>query len=419
MSIRMDRALVASLFASLLLAIVAPGCKKNKPLNYGQELPPGQMALRKISPDEYPDFSKCTWNLGMLPRSIDASLLYMSKPSSKQYYPYLDITHDRAVASLRAMRELVNQAGGMDRAAAGPFIDKQIRENFEVYKSIGAPNPDGPGYTDRVLFTGYCTPDREASLTRTGPFQYPLHKRPADLVSDQTTGETVGRKLPDGTIAPYWTRAEIETQNKLAGNELVWLKSRWEAYIVTVQGSARLKLTDGRIMEIGYAGHNGYEYTSPGKQMVAEGAITKDQLSLKGMTAYFAAHPEAMDKYLSANKRTVFFMDRPGGPFGKLNVPVTTFATIATDKEVYPRAMPAFLDVPVPVSGDSEKKFLFNGFMMDQDAGGAIRAAGRCDIYMGIGNEAEAKAGHQYNEGALYYVALKPELVSKYTQAGQ
>src|SRR5205085_11934692 len=32
------------------------GCQK-KAINFSQELPPGQMALRKISPGEYPDFS--------------------------------------------------------------------------------------------------------------------------------------------------------------------------------------------------------------------------------------------------------------------------------------------------------------------------------------------------------------------------
>jgi membrane-bound lytic murein transglycosylase A len=49
----------------------------------------------------------------------------------------------------------------------------------------------------------------------------------------------------------------------------------------------------------------------------------------------------------------------------------------------------------------------FSGFLLDQDRGGAIRSAGRCDIYMGIGQQAEQTAGYQLNPGELYYLAVK------------
>ena len=400
---------------SVLLAVLfTTGCRKDKPpINFGQKLAPGQLALRKIPPEQYPDFAG-TWNLNLLGRSIDQSLAYLAHPSSRRFFPYLDISHDRAVASLHAFKQLVNNA--LDQAPnAGPFINQEIRAKFEVYKSYGAPNPDAPGFTDIVQFTGYFTPDRDASLVRTGPFQWPLYKRPADLVTDPLSGETIGRKLPNGQTAPYWSRAEIEGQNKLATLEFAFLKSRWEAYVVTVQGSARLKLPNGNIMEIGFNGHNGYTYTSPGRQMIADGVIKSEDLNLKTLSAYFAAHPEAQDKYLWLNQRTVFFTERRGGPFGCLNVPVTTFGTIATDKEVYPRAMPSFLVVSIPRTDNPAIDWPFRGFMLDQDAGGAIRAAGRCDIYMGIGDPGESLAGHQLSEGELYYIALKPELIPRYT----
>jgi membrane-bound lytic murein transglycosylase A len=49
----------------------------------------------------------------------------------------------------------------------------------------------------------------------------------------------------------------------------------------------------------------------------------------------------------------------------------------------------------------------FTNFAFDQDAGGAIRAPGRCDIYVGIGDEAGKRAGGIYQEGKLYYLFLK------------
>jgi membrane-bound lytic murein transglycosylase A len=49
------------------------------------------------------------------------------------------------------------------------------------------------------------------------------------------------------------------------------------------------------------------------------------------------------------------------------------------------------------------------GFALDQDTGGAIRAAGRCDVYMGVGDNASELAGGTYREGRLYYLFIKPD----------
>lgn len=387
------------LVLSLLLPAVA-GCRPKKkpaaiqPVAFNHELPAGELALRKISPAEYPDFTpRGQDNMQQVLQAIDQSLLYLKAPSSQRFFPYLDITHDRAVATLVELRKIFAQHNGA-------AINSAIRERFDVYKSVGGWDAQNGKYVGRVLFTGYFTPIYNASLTRTGPYQWPLYKRPADLVSDDIS-ETSGRRMPDGSLAPHFTRIEIERDHKLDGQEFVWLTNRFDAYVITVQGSAVLRLPDGRTLEIGFAGHNGHPYVSPGMQMVSDGVIKKEELSLKTMRTYFDSNPAAMDKYLWMNPRTVFFTERPGGPFGKLNVKVTPFATIATDKSVYPRAMPAFLAVPLSGSRD------FRGFMLDQDTGGAIRAAGRADIYMGTGPAAEETAGRQMNEGELYYLAVK------------
>ncbi len=51
--------------------------------------------------------------------------------------------------------------------------------------------------------------------------------------------------------------------------------------------------------------------------------------------------------------------------------------------------------------------------MLDQDTGGGIRASGRCDLYMGIGPQAEELAGREMATGKLYYLAIKPELINQ------
>jgi membrane-bound lytic murein transglycosylase len=64
--------------------------------------------------------------------------------------------------------------------------------------------------------------------------------------------------------------------------------------------------------------------------------------------------------------------------------------------------------------GGRKRDFL--QLMLDQDAGGAIQAPGRADLYMGVGPEAEVLAGGQYAEGRLYYFFLKPWLVDEYAR---
>lgn len=417
----MSRTQYISLGATLALVLVVAGCKpppkplEEKKLDYSAALPPGTMALRKLSPGEYPDFSQAitAFNVADLTKAIDNSLHYLAAPSSKAFYPYLDINHERAVASLKAVRQLIEREAPRAALDGGREFDAAIKRDFEVYKSIGAPDPDTRQYTGQVMFTAYCTPTYSASLTKEGAYQFPLYKRPSDLVTD-ATGEHAWRRTADGGQVPYYSRREIEAGHVLDGQELVWLNSKLDAYVIAVQGSARLRLTDGRILEVGYAGNNGREYASPVERMVADGVISKEQHTLRGVRAYFAMHPQDMDKYLPLNDRYIFFAERPGGPFGSLNVPVTPFASIATDKSVYPRAMPAFLSVPLSSANGGSTSF--RGIMLDQDTGGGIRASGRCDIYMGIGEQAEAQAGEQRNIGELYYLAVKAELMSQFAR---
>jgi membrane-bound lytic murein transglycosylase A len=48
-----------------------------------------------------------------------------------------------------------------------------------------------------------------------------------------------------------------------------------------------------------------------------------------------------------------------------------------------------------------------NQFLFDQDTGGAIRTAGRADLYMGVGPSAEEIAGRIHTPGQMYYLFLK------------
>ncbi len=333
--------------------------------------------------------------------ALDGSLSWFEKPSSHDYFPVGEFTHERSQASVRAFREWVL------RVEDGEEFGRRIRESFDLYASIGH---DGRG---SVLFTGYYSPAFEGSRTEREGYRYPLYRRPDDLVVDPATGEVEGRRIGDRVVT-YPTRADIEISGMLAGTELVWLRDKFEAYLIHVQGSAVIMLADGTTMQVGYAGNNGHQYVSVARALVTDGKLADDELSLDEVRGYFEEHPEDLDRYLHRNFRFVFFREDTGSewPTGSLGVKVTALRSLATDKELFP---PAGVVLVVTDGPDSTGRIRrLQQFMLDQDAGGAIRSPGRADIYYGVGQAAESLAGFQYSEGRLYYLFLKPGRVREW-----
>ncbi len=366
--------------------------------DYDRPLPPGALALRKITdPAQIPDFTAACESTFGLREGIARSLSYLAKPSSQGAFPYGEITHAHAVESLRAFDALL----GSDLSPAD--MNRAIRERFDVYISVGC---DDRG---TVLFTGYYTPVFEGSPVATERFSQPLYRMPPNLVKDDQ-GRVLGLRQADGSLAPCPDRRGLRQSGLLEGLELVWLADAVEAYICQVQGSAVLRGPDGRYIPVGYAATSGHDYVSIGREMVKDGHIASDALSLQSILAWFRANPGQIDTYLDRNPRFVFFGPTDDvTPRGSLNEPVTAWRTIATDKEVYPRACLAMLAAPLPRKlADGVRVIPHRMFVLDQDAGGAIRAPGRCDIYMGIGETAGDLAGRTRQEGRLYYLFLKP-----------
>lgn len=379
----------------VLLPVLLAGCPKpDQPLpqasltkDYDRELPPGQFALRKIDPAQYPNFGE-GWTRAKgtdLRRAIQYSINYLHKPSSQKYYPLGPITHAQVLATLESFLQMLDYADSPDT------LNQLIRDNYDVYMSIGC---DDEG---TVLFTGYYSPIFEGSLEQTEQFNIPLYRLPPDFQKDEE-GNPIG-----GT---WNTREEIEQGGLLAGQEICWLGDRFEAYVFTVQGSGFIKLPDGSLYEIGYAGHNGHEYTPIRKMMVADGKVDRYKVTLDSMIQYFKQHPEDLDTYLYLNKRYVFFQETKGGPFGCLNEPVTRYHSLATDKQIFPRGALAFTDTWVPDESVRGQRH-FRNFALDQDRGAAIRAPGRSDIYMGVGEQAGRMAGFTFAEGKLYYLIVR------------
>lgn len=400
-----NKALYPLVLILLVMVMCLTGCrtrlktKTEGKLDYNRQLGPGESALRKITdPALIPDFTMAACNLTNLREAVGNSINYLKKPSSEQFFPMDDVTHARAKASLEEFARL------LDDGVTGANLNAVLREKFDVYISVGCDNEG------TVLFTGYYTPIFDGSLQETAEYRYPLYSKPDDLEKG-LTGEILGRRGADGQLTTYPPRAEIESSGMLKGTELIWLKDPFEAYIAHVQGSAKVKLPDGSLTTVGYAANNGYDYNGISKQMIDDGAITSDQLNLSAMMAYFKGHRDMVDKYVNLNPRFVFFQKSTGAPHGSLNEPVIEMRSIATDKLIFPRASLTYINTQLPqMMGGQVVTSFYDGFTLDQDTGGAIRAPGRCDVYMGSGDLAGKMAGDTYQEGKLYYLFLKDGL---------
>jgi len=364
--------------------------------DYGRPLPPGAPALIPLGPKEPRPDVRPEWSAKekLLP-PLDKSLEFLQKPSAPRYFPMAGISHQRTLDSVLRFRELLESSPDEEAFA------RSIEKEFQVYKSAGW-DATGGG----VLFTGYCTPILDGSLERTETFRYPLYALPPDLVKDKE-GVVLGQQSASG-LQPYPDRRTIESSGMLDGQglELAWLKSPLDAFLAHVNGSAVIRLPDRTLHRLGYAGNNGHEYTSLRAELVKAKKLKATAANLATIRAWAAEHPDEVPEYLARNERYVFFTPIDGNPRGSLNVEVTAERTLATDKTLFPRGALVYVDTKLHYGGGRSPKS-FHRFMFDQDTGGAIRTAGRGDIYLGIGPGAERLAGDTQEEGQLYYYFLK------------
>ncbi len=365
--------------------------------DYNSTLPEGAPALIRVDPDEIPDFSQ-EWEARdeILP-ALERSLHWTRREHARQFFPQAGITHERALSSLERFHEILTSTFGPEE------LQEVIEREFSVYKSAGW---DGRG--GGVLFTAYCTPLLRGTLEEDATHRFPLYALPPDLVKGRD-GTTLGWETALGRLPHYPSRGAIEAAGMLEGKglELVWLADPLDAYIAHVNGSAFVELPDGSLYRVGYAGKNGRPYSSLGRELEADGRIEKGTASLQSIRAWAAgASDEEVDDYLHRNQSFVFFTPIDGNPHGSLDVEVTQERSLATDKTLFPRGALVFVDAK-GAEGTSQPAEAFHRFLFDQDTGGAIRTAGRADIYLGIGDEAEARAGRVKTEGQLYYLFLK------------
>lgn len=241
------------------------------------------------------------------------------------------------------------------------------------------------------LLTGYYEPELRGALVEGGRYRTPL-RAPPGLAPDSL--------LPD--------RAAIEA-GALDGRAtpILWVDDPVDAFFLQIQGSGRVRLAEGGVLRLGFAGRNGQPYRAIGRVLVERGALPREAVSMQAIRAWLAAAaPEEAAALLRENPSYVFFrvlegLDAEQGPIGTLGVPLTPGRSLAVDPAHLPLGVPVWIVARDPVDGTPIRRLV-----LAQDTGGAIRGRARGDLFWGWGPAAEQRAGLMQDRAARFFPLL-------------
>jgi membrane-bound lytic murein transglycosylase A len=284
-------------------------------------------------------------------------------------------------------------------AALAVFLNTCRDMNDPDWKSLCAlagDNPDARAFFElffrpvliedgaEPLFTGYFEPELDGSRTRSGQYRYPVYTMPREA----------------RVLRPWLTRRQILETDVMSGRglEIAWVDDPVELFFLQIQGSGRIRLPDGGVLRVGYAGANGHDYRSIGAELVRRGVYSPHQVSAQVIKNWVRRNPTDGKELLYHNNSYVFFREvsevpAERGPLGAMNRSITTMRSIAVD--------PAFVPLGAPVWVEKDGKAPLRRLMIAQDTGSAIKGAQRADVFFGTGDEAGRKAGRLRDPGRM------------------
>ena len=257
---------------------------------------------------------------------------------------------------------------------------------------------------DEGVITGYYEPLLFGSRTKSKEYAYPIYKTPKDLIIVDLTDAypslknyRLRGKLQGNRLIPYDTREQMWNKKEL--EVICYVNNKVDLYFLQIQGSGKVQLDTGEIINVGFANQNGQQYKSIGKYMLKQGYIgsnTDYAASIQGMKKWFNDHPDKVDEVLNINPSFVFFNQNAKGATGSLGTELTQKRNLAVDRRYIPLGMPVFINTTNPVTNNT-----INQLMVAADTGGAIKGQIRADFFWGYSKEAEKYAGRMKEKGSL------------------
>ncbi|MEM8593601.1 MAG: murein transglycosylase A [Pseudomonadota bacterium] len=294
------------------------------------------------------------------------SYLYAKSSGYSKQVGNLRVTRDQMLQSLSEVERWArNPRAGLPRLNAYKISGKDQRGN--------------------VQFTGYFSPKINISSRRTLRYRYPVYGTP---------------NLPK----PMPTREQIDFEGALNGMglEIGYTDNLIDPFFMQIQGSGIVEFIEtGEQYTFGYAGSNGHGYYSIGRYMVEQGYLSASEVSLRSIQDWLRANPSRIREVLSLNKSYVFFKKSKRLPTGSIGQPVTAYCSVAVDPNFIPYGSSVLINRPI-LNARGDLMGHTPSIFFAQDKGGAIKGAGRVDIYMGIGKAAEQASSALKHYGALW-----------------
>ncbi|MDA7418755.1 MltA domain-containing protein [Xenophilus arseniciresistens] len=373
-------------------------------------------------------------------------------------------------------------------AKSDPAIRSFYESEFAAYQIRDDDRrPDG-------VVTGYFEPEIEGSRTYSPPFIYPVYGEPQDMVFLDTRRLPAGRgtvaarvedrkvviqqglstrdmgapgllaldlstvirdtldrkmrlRVEGRQLLPYFTREEIETRGAPNARVLAFVSNANALYEMQIQGSGRIRLTNGDVIRLGYAEQNGQPFRPTlasnsgrgGKQAVRTRGSTIElevddgedsdigDVGAVRTRGFTLARPVASGAVVVPGRKAagpvtgsgikdpsyVFFKEMQAGagpqsgPVGALGVPLQAGRSIAVDPRSTPLGYPVFVSTRMPGANAPTQRLT-----IAQDTGGAIRGAVRADYFFGYGQQAANQARRMKERGNMWILLPRGQQVA-------
>ena len=249
--------------------------------------------------------------------------------------------------------------------AARQFFESQFEPTFIT-----------TGEEESGLLTGYYEPEISVRQIPDTLYSEPVLAKPADEAT---------LNLPRAAITARSSRV-------IAYGKPI------DVFFMQVQGSGRLRFSDGTSIRAAYAGNNGHTYKSIGKVLVDRGEMTLEQASKQSIDEWMQrAGPAKTRELMNENPRYIFFTEQAiafgEGPRGGMRVPLTNMGSLAVDRRYHPYGTLVWLETTLPQYGGDYRGVDTGLLVSVQDTGNAIKGPLRGDLFFGSGDEAGNKAG--------------------------
>jgi membrane-bound lytic murein transglycosylase A len=295
---------------------------------------------------------------------------------------------DIKVGDFRDVCDIADLVKSMSNSQTKNFFENWFRP-FAVETRMGRSSG---------LFTGYYEASLNGSRVKTEKYKYPLYGKPQDLTSE-----------------PYLSRAEIEA-GALNGKglEILYVDNKTDLFFMHIQGSGRVKLSDGAEVRVAFAARNNQPFSGISNYLVDQGYLNRSQLNSESIRNWLKNNPDKADEAMNINAAYIFFKITEGEyVVGGQGVPLTAERSLAVDSDIIPYGMPLWLETNLKKKDGSKEEY--NHLLISQDTGSAIKGTIRGDIFFGYGPRAEELASYTSVQGR-YFILLPVNVVERLRQ---